>query len=390
MGSEILRRARRDATPASTPEVEFALVLSRIIDSVKNDPEQLRDTVYELARRKLQEQLTQEGVEETAPLVNALEVAIQGVEKFSRNNDKKWALTRLPPHREISSAHGNAPRMDLVTFDQPVLPELPVLDAQVSEPASKSRDRTRTTGFTAPWRFITVLAIFLTVAFVIRQQGVTLESVRKTAHFLMAQPASITRSTPAAPPQAAPGVAESATAKPSPLVPTSYGIYAVSEDKLYELEPLPGRAPDIRIAVSPMITTPSRAVLPNGRLRFVVFRRDSASSAADHAEVRVIAKIVRATSFDKAGKPIVSAAEDNWVIRNISIPYRTAPSRDNPDMYEIHGADEDSALSPGRYALILKGQAYDFSVAGTVTDTKQCLEQLAAANGAFYSECQKP
>src|ERR1700722_15316765 len=165
MGSEILRRARRDATPASTPEVEFALVLSRIIDSVKNDPEQLRDTVYELARRKLQEQLTQEGVEETAPLVNALEVAIQGVEKFSRNNDKKGALTRLPPHREISSAHGNAPRMDLVTFDQPVLPELPVLDAQVSEPASKSRDRRRTTGFTAPWRFITVLAIFLTVAF---------------------------------------------------------------------------------------------------------------------------------------------------------------------------------------------------------------------------------
>ena len=387
MGSEILRRTRRDATPASTPEVEFALVLSRIIDSVKNDPEQLRDTVYELARRKLQEQLTEEGVEETAPLVNALEVAIQGVEKFSRKNDNKWALTRLPRHREIPSAHGSAPPMDLVNFARPVLP---VLEAEVSTPRSEFRDWRRITGFATSWRFITVLAIFLTIAFVIRQQGVTLESVRKTAHFLTAQPASITRSTPAASSQAAPTVAESAMAKPSPLVPTSYGIYAVSEDKLYELEPLPGRAPDIRIAVSPVITTPSRAVLPNGRLRFVVFRRDSASSAADHAEVRVIAKIVRATSFDKAGKPIVSAAEDNWVIRNISIPYRTAPSRDNPDMYEIHGADEDSVLSPGRYALILKGQAYDFSVAGKVTDTKQCLEQLAAANGAFYSECQKP
>jgi hypothetical protein len=47
-------------------------------------------------------------------------------------------------------------------------------------------------------------------------------------------------------------------------------------------------------------------------------------------------------------------------------------------------------LSPGRYALILRGQSYDFSIAGDVTDPKQCLERLVATNGQFYSECRKP
>jgi hypothetical protein len=47
-------------------------------------------------------------------------------------------------------------------------------------------------------------------------------------------------------------------------------------------------------------------------------------------------------------------------------------------------------LPPGRYVLVLKDQSYDFTVAGTVTDLAQCLERTDAANGEFYSECQKP
>jgi hypothetical protein len=46
-------------------------------------------------------------------------------------------------------------------------------------------------------------------------------------------------------------------------------------------------------------------------------------------------------------------------------------------------------LPPGRYALVLKGLAYDFTVAGTVNDPRQCLERLVATNGRFYSECKK-
>ena len=173
------------------------------------------------------------------------------------------------------------------------------------------------------------------------------------------------------------------------LLPTSFGVYAVDGEKLYELDPLQGRAPDIRVAVSAVILTPSKTTLPDGNVKFIVFRRDSGNSAPDQADVRVVAKIDQATTFDAAGKPIVAKAEENWVIRNISFPYRTAPVKENPEMYEVQGKDPDVALTPGRYALIIKGQAYDFTVAGTVTDDRQCLARLAAANGTFYSACQK-
>jgi hypothetical protein len=134
---------------------------------------------------------------------------------------------------------------------------------------------------------------------------------------------------------------------------------------------------------------PSKTILADGHIKFVVFRRDSATIALTRAEVRVIAKISQATKFDPAGKSIIAKVDDIWAIRNISYLYRTAPHKGRPDMYEVVGDDPDKPLSPGRYALILKDEAYEFSVAGEITDSKHCLESLAAANGMFYAECQK-
>src|SRR5262249_18834745 len=48
----------------------------------------------------------------------------------------------------------------------------------------------------------------------------------------------------------------------NPLRPTSYGVYSVVNDALVELRPLPGRAPDIRVAVSAALKEPSRTILP--------------------------------------------------------------------------------------------------------------------------------
>jgi hypothetical protein len=385
MGSEILRRRDQDAAPTSTPEVEFALVLSRMIDSVKTDPKQLRDTVYELARRKLQEQFASDGIEEIAPLVNALEIAIRGVEEFSTKNEhRERALQKPQPHRQIPSPNASLPPEDVIRNARPTPV---VLDAWPPDVSSKSKSHRKSWSF---WLFIPILAILVTVGIAVQHQGSRVDSLRERvsfAHSLFATP--LPRPVPEAPQRPA-SQSSPTVAKPSPLLPTTYGVYAVGEDKLFELEMLPGRVPDMRVAVSPAIATPSRTILPDGRASFIVFRRDSATSAADHAEVRVMARITRATSFDAAGKPIAAAADEGWVIRNISQPYRTAPIKDNPDMYEIQSGNPESTLTPGRYVLALKGQSYDFSVAGTVTDTKQCLERLAAANGVFYSECQKP
>jgi hypothetical protein len=174
----------------------------------------------------------------------------------------------------------------------------------------------------------------------------------------------------------------------APLLPKTFGVYAVSSDQLFELGALPGRAPDQRIAVSAAISAPSHTSLPDGRVHFIVYRRDT--GAPERAEVRVVAKVNTAATSAHAGRPAAGATEDVWVIRNVTIGYRVAPVKENPEMYEILNENDDFALSPGRYALVVKNSAYDFSIAGQVTDSDHCLERFEATNGTFYSPCRKP
>ena len=386
MGREMLQPQGRQAAPTSIPEVEFALVLSRMIDSIKNDPEHLRATIYDLARHKLKEQFGAEPDMER--LADALELAIQGVEAFSTN--KEQGVLRGPePVRRLAAPQ----RTELVSDARPApywSGEPDVIEARVFNSGSDFAARAnRARWHSAPLRFVVVLGIVLSIVFVARQQGVSIGALQKKANRLMALFGGPPNQALAELPKTAAAISVPPSKK-SPLIPTAYGIYAISKDKLYELELLPGRAPDPRVAISAAILTPSRTTLPDGHIKFVIFRRDSATNAADRAEVRVVAKITREMTFDRAGKAVISKADDSWVIRNISIPYRTAPKRDDPDMYEVQSENPETALGPGRYALVLKGQAYDFSVAGSITDPKQCLERLAATNGQFYSECRKP
>jgi hypothetical protein len=377
MGSEILQPdGGDDAVPAPTQEVEFALMLSRVIDSVRNNPEFLRATVYELARHKLNEQFKSESFSDMGKLSKSLEIAIQGVEAFSRKSEgPETALPAPEAPRDGAPLSADLLRHDVARFVQPALPS-----ADVPDPKKRG-------SFKADWRFAAVIAVALAAA----SGAVSFNLLVRKGIIAINQPTSAP-STALAVGSPRPGstAADAKVAAPSPLLPSSFGIFAMSQDKLYELDSLPGRAPDMRIAISALITTPSRATLPDGRLSFIVYRRDSATNAADRAEVRLIARIAREASFDKDGKQVVAELNDNWVMRNISIPYRTAPKKDNPDMYEVRSENPDLALTPGRYALVLKGLAYDFSVAGPVTDPRQCLERLAATNGQFYSECRKP
>jgi hypothetical protein len=172
-------------------------------------------------------------------------------------------------------------------------------------------------------------------------------------------------------------------------LPAVYGVYAVSGGQLHELEALVGRVPE-KVFMSTAVKTPSRTALPDGRIQFIVFRRDIANNAPDRVAVRVIAKIKRAMDFNSAGKAITAAVDDTWTVRNISYEFRVAPMNENPEMLLLRPGNPDFEFSPGRYGLILKGQAYDFTVAGEITEAAQCLERVAAANGAFYSECKTP
>ena len=382
MAPEIVRPDGGDAAPDPSREIEFALMLSRVIDSVEKNPEFLRATVYELARHKLKEEFTSESFGDVRKLSKSLEIAIAGVEAFNKKEGVEAAL--LGPNaaqgRALISAHPS---------NQHIASALesgsPVFEAHVfgsgGAAAWKRPSRLRA----ARW-FAAALAMGLTVISAV----VSLELFRNKGYIAVNQPAPILpKGNTAAPPKSAPTAVDPKSVAPSPTIPTSFGIYAVSDGKLHELDVLPGRAPDPRIAISSIITTPSRATMPDGHVAFVIYRRDSATNAADRAEVRLVARIEREASFGKDGKQVVTAVDDNWVIRNISIPYRTAPKKDNPEMYEVRSENPDAPLAPGRYALVLKGLAYDFSVAGPVTDPRQCLERLVATNGKFYSECKK-
>jgi len=58
-------------------------------------------------------------------------------------------------------------------------------------------------------------------------------------------------------------------------------------------------------------------------------------------------------------------------------------------MIIIHAASPEFSLPAGRYALVFKGQAFDFDIGGQITDAAQCLERTNAVGGTVYSECHK-
>ena len=95
-------------------------------------------------------------------------------------------------------------------------------------------------------------------------------------------------------------------AAPDVPLPTEYGVYAVANGRLTELDLLPIKAPDQRVAVSASISTPSRVHLPKGQLQFVIFRRDLVANAPDRVSVRVVARVARALTFSSAGNAKVA------------------------------------------------------------------------------------
>jgi hypothetical protein len=381
MASKELISGSEDSQSSSSVEIEFALVLSRMIDDVNDDPQSLRQAIYDLARYKLQEQFTRDDVTKISQTQEALEVAIRGVEAFNRQNGR---IARTPPqiseaNPEISASHADSPPRLLPP--QPLsVEQVPIERVSVivdSEPR-------RPLGYLAP--AAAVIFLLFGLFFVLQQRDRISVAIRSLAKF-DTQATTLQPSTPveASPPPTLPPVAT----KTSPLLPADYGVYAVSNDTLFELHMLPGRAPDLRVAISPAINTPSQTTLPNGHPKFIVFRRDLVSSGAGQADIRVLAKVVREFKVGTEGKKNMEG-EETWVMRNITFPFKSSPVKENPEMYEIHSDAPEAELTPGRYALVLKGAAYDFTIAGNIVDARQCLERIAASNGTFYSECKAP
>ncbi len=248
MARNISRKEPNAEAVTASPEVDFALVLSRMIDSVSADPEQLRTAVYELARHKLREQIADEVPDEMIRLDRALEVAIQGVE-----------------------THFN--RLELRSLEAPDGP-VPQLKKPSHEPDRGRQTARRRWEFTAPWRYLTVLAVVMAVGFAIQQRVNPLAMLRSNVGQGVVGSKTVSKPVQAPSEQAPLAQPETAQARAGSILPTTFGVYAVSDGKLYPLELLPGRAPNPRVAISAAISTPSKTMLPDRHIKFIVFRRE--------------------------------------------------------------------------------------------------------------------
>lgn len=373
-------------TAANADEIKDGLVrlLSGRIGEISDDSRQMRDVVYELARIKLLEQFNHADAREAQALQQVLEQAIREVEQsFERSEPSSPAKAAATVAANSPPANAPAP---------PPIPTPPAMETPRGPVASpRSLDQLKRSG--AFKSLVRLIAILLLIA----GAGAT------AAYWLRLRTQVTALSQVALPPERAPTPAVGETgartpdspkepaqaAQPSVPLPTTFGVYALSEGQLHELKPVPGKIPDRRVAISAAINTPSATTLMGGDVRFIVFRPDGGVDASG-TEVRVVAKVSRAMGVDATGKAAMVSAGDSWVIRSMSYPYKVGPVEDQSRMLLLKPEQDGFTLAPGRYVVVVKGMGYDFTVAGTVTDPNQCVERINAANGAFYSPCPPP
>jgi len=99
--------------------------------------------------------------------------------------------------------------------------------------------------------------------------------------------------------------------------------------------------------------------------------------------------VAREMTF-RGGQAVTADVYGSWRIRANSYDFDVTALNDARDLAAIFPDTPDFAFPAGRYALVLRGQAYDFTVDGAITTAAQCLERVESVNGAVYSECRNP
>jgi hypothetical protein len=388
---------------------EYYSVLARSITAAGQDHSQLRGVIYQLARVELKTELSRRHEAEVKEQVSALENAIKQIETDIVENP---ALLTFTPSPAVDSKPEEVPQ-DVALATQKgsrevIRPEvLPPIDATrpfetaYSWPRPALSEREARLAAYRPdnqiratfwWNLQVVAATILGVAIYAvgetRGDVLSLITGREAA---ISRVAADDHSGPKATallatPANVPNTRINQTVAGASL-PTAYGVYAVDRGKLSDLSALPIKAPDPRVAISAQIATPSPTTLPDGKLQFVAYRRDFKNNAPDRVMVRVVARVMQNLSFDK-GKASTTNVEGSWAVRSRSYQMRVAPMGDNPEMIVIEPENSDFVFPAGRYAMVLQGTAYDFSVAGPITDMAQCLERTEALDVPIYSECR--
>jgi hypothetical protein len=371
MASEVVTTDQNEVTSPYSQEVEFVLIIARMIKTLKEDPAELRRAAYEIARAKLRDVSSAEE-QENGRLLASLETAIRGVEKFSRQSDhhERPGLadqSGQTARRDYSGGVALRPTVEIHQFADPV--------DDISTSRLSGTRLAPTTG-----RQSLLVSMLVSITFGVFLAGAAFSFVLYNGHSVG----------PQALVSAPPPVPTRPPSNPLPFpVPAAYGVYALDNGTLIELDSLSEHVPDRRIAISTPINKPSHTILRDSHIKFVVFRRDLAALAPERVDVRVVAKVMRALTFNANGKPGFAKVDDAWNIRNVFHEFRVQPIPGNPEMLLMQPEKADFELPPGRYVLVLRNQGYDFTIPGETKDPVHCLERTEAANGIFYSDCGK-
>jgi hypothetical protein len=401
-------------------EQDYYSVLAGVLVSASQDHAQLRALIFDLARIKLRKDLMlrfeEVGASRMRQQLEALDAAIERIDAdfafLSSPASSPLPLTAAPravddlavdqlddPPSALCAGsqlpatftEGDAPIS--YSFGLPAVQDPPHIgeavtireqDAQREPAGSAQRFRT------AFWSTIQMtIAAALGAATFVAIDGGWLSNHREVAKTAIAidaikGPAHDERSI---------GIAARSEGRPRPAIPgiplpSAYGVHAINDGHLVDLDLLPISVPDPRVALSTVISKPSRVHLPTGQLQFVVFRRDLLNNAPDRVRVRIVAQVERALTFGTKGKAQITPVDDAWIVRSNSYQMSVAPIAENPEMVLIHPTQPEFAFPAGRYALVLKNLAYDFTVDGPMTDLSHCLERTAALNTTVYSECR--
>jgi hypothetical protein len=388
---------------------EYYSVLARSIAAAGEDHSQLRGVIYQLARIELKTELSRRHEAEMKEQVSALENAIKKIETDIVENP---ALLTFTPGRVVNQEPEEGLQQGVPAGRQGsrevIRPEvLPPIDSRRPFEAEYSWPRPALAQArgglsvhqpdnqiraTFWWNIQVVAATLLGVAIYTvgetRGDLLGLISGRASGETSLSRMATDDHSGQkvAALLATAANGHTNQTVAGAPL-PTSYGVYAIDRGKLSDLSTLPIKVPDPRVAISAPIAAPSSTTLPDGKVQFVAYRRDLKNNAPDRVTVRVVARVMQNLSFDK-GKASTAKVDGSWAVRSKSYQMRVAPMGDNPEMIVIEPENSDFVFPAGRYAMVLQGTAYDFTVAGAITDMAQCLERTEALDVPIYSECR--
>lgn len=373
---------------SAAPRLDYYAVLRGAIEQAEQDNAYVRALIYERARFNLKREAlfgnSTLGVSEWLRHINELELAIAKIETYAidgpavtLDRDRLSAIGT----NAIATRGTGAGENGLVQ----IMPPQPLPPLAASSDWGSAEFPARQDGKPAVPRTARLYALTA-----LQMVGLALFAAVVVAGILIAgarwyAPKVLPQLAVPQPPAAPTSAAAPAPALPYP-VPTSYGVYALADDRLFELQALQLRVPDPRIALSPEITKPSTVRIASTSPSFIVFRRDLVNNAPGKLAVRVVASVVRGTSY-AGGKAVTEQIKDSWRIRNTLFELKVSPVPGHPEMIRAHG-DDGFTLSAGRYVLVLGNLGYDFTVAGPMTSLSHCLERFESANGPMFTECR--